>query len=59
MKKQFFYYLLSCTSLCTVTAQALEVSKTYVPKKKACTTKSGLTSTKMAEKISMKTLKRL
>lgn len=35
MKKQLFYYLLSCTSLCTVTAQALEVSKTYVPKKKS------------------------
>ena len=35
MKKQLFYYLLSCTSLCSITAQALEVSKTYVPKKKS------------------------
>lgn len=35
MKKRLFYYLLSCTSLCAVTAQALEVSKTYVPKKKS------------------------
>ena len=35
MKKQLFYCLLSCTSLCCITGHALEVSKTYVPKKKS------------------------
>ena len=35
MKKQLFYCLLSCTSLCSITGHALEVSKTYVPKKKS------------------------
>ena len=35
MKKQLFYCLLSCTSLCSITGHALEVSKTYVPTKKS------------------------
>lgn len=35
MKKQLFYCLLSYTSLCSITGHALEVSKTYVPKKKS------------------------